>query len=830
MTLQGVVFEDLDADGTRDAGESPLCDMPVSDGLSILRTPADGRFEFRLQEQERGSVFVCTPAGWRASRRFYVIADFPRYAGGTQPADIGLVRDPARNTDRFVFVQLSDTHVTEAEDAIRTMTEDLEVVNGLSDTPAFVVATGDLTNVGRQTGQFEGYLRAIRNSRFPLYNVVGNHDYGGEFRDTENYEKYLGPPCYSFDVGPYHFIARDIIGRNRQRAFFERQTRWIEEDLRTNAVGKRVVVFQHYIPTIPELDWWGQRNTAAIFSGHWHGRREREYKGILDVNSSTLRFGGIDRSPRGFRIIHVDGQRMRCEWRLCAQRRRLEIVHPPVQGPILGRDVPLRVLAYDTAVRVQGVRYRIFDGSEADANPVESIGQGNLWAEGAWSWAGRWRVPANVRPGAKRLEVEATAADGTVWKQGVLIRLESGSVPAVKPGQAWPFFHNDAGHRGYLPDGPRPPLVPAWSTHIGGTIHISSPVIADGRVYAASSFGESLEDCAVTALDLVTGRKLWRAPVDSSIKHSLAVWEGNILAVSQAATLYCFSCDGYPRWTASLDREHDDRWETSFPVVGGNVVYAGRCTGFGAYDLMTGQTLWRQPGGRDWWPSIYSGPSLGASTVYQGGPFTRALDPATGDVRWANTEMAVSTIAVVPAAVEQREEGDRLYVFQNDKTLRCLSGKSGQEIWEATFEKPDGKGREVVPLGNETGTPAIGENIVCVGSTEVSYKGEWLNAAMHGFDKATGRLRWRFPVGRELAPTVPYKRESATITSSPVIVGDVVYFGASDGYFYALDAREGVLLWKYWFGLPIASTAAVSGNAVIVTTWDGTVHAMVSAE
>ncbi len=828
--MSGVVFEDLDADGTRDSNEPAVKDMPVSDGLSFIRTPADGRFEFKIGEQARGSVFVCTPAGWRASKQFFVIADFKRYADKVQPADIGLVRDPARNTDRFSFVQLSDTHVTEAEDTVRTMAEDLQVVNGLSDELTFVVATGDLTNTGKQVGQLENYARATRDSRYPLYNVVGNHDYGGSLRETENYEVYLGPPYYSFDIGRYHFISRDIISRAKQSDYFERQTQWIEEDLRLNAVGKRVVVLQHFIPLIKELDWWAERNAAAIFSGHWHGRREREYKGILDVNSSTLRFGGIDRSPRGFRIIHVDGERIRCEWRLGAQKRRLEIVHPAISGLTCGRDVPIRVLAYDTAVRVRSVRYRIFDTGEAIANPTEPIASGDLWAEGAWSWAGRWRIPPGVGSGPKRLEIEARAADGSVWTRGGMFRLDADKVLAVKAGEAWPFFHNDAGHRGYVTNGPRPPLVPAWSTNIGGTIHISSPVIAEGRVYAASSFGESLEDCAVTALDLATGRMLWRAPVDSSIKHSLAVWDGNVMAVSQAATLYCFNRDGFARWTASLDRGHDDRWETSFPVTDGKVVYAGRCTGFGAYDLASGKPLWNQPGGSDWWPSIYSGPSLGSGTVYQGGPFARALDPATGDIRWANSKMAVSTVAVVPAAVEKNESGDRLYVFHNEKTLRCLDGKSGEQVWEATFDEPDGKGKSVVPLGNETGTPAIGEDIVCVGSAEVSTKEQTLEASMYGFDKATGKQRWRFPVGRDLAASVPYKREVATITSSPVIIGDVVYFGAGDGYFYALDARDGGLLWKYWFGLPIASTAAVSGNAVIVTTWDGTVHAMISAD
>jgi outer membrane protein assembly factor BamB len=201
------------------------------------------------------------------------------------------------------------------------------------------------------------------------------------------------------------------------------------------------------------------------------------------------------------------------------------------------------------------------------------------------------------------------------------------------------------------------------------------------------------------------------------------------------------------------------------------------------------------------------------------------LNPANGDVLWKNEKMAVSTVAVVPAVVEQNEQGDRLYVFHNQKTLRCLDGKTGEEIWEARWDKPDDS--EAVPLGNETGTPAVGEDIVCLGSTSAkNRKDEIIPAAMYAFDKATGKMRWQFPVGQALAPTVPYQRYVATVTSSPVIVGDIVYFGASDGWFYALEANTGSCVWKYWFGLPIASTVAVTGNTVIVAVWDGTVYAL----
>jgi outer membrane protein assembly factor BamB len=73
--------------------------------------------------------------------------------------------------------------------------------------------------------------------------------------------------------------------------------------------------------------------------------------------------------------------------------------------------------------------------------------------------------------------------------------------------------------------------------------------------------------------------------------------------------------------------------------------------------------------------------------------------------------------------------------------------------------------------------------------------------------------------------SIPYKRGEATVTSSPVIVGEIVYFGASDGYFYALEVNSGSMVWRYRLGVPIASTAAVSGNAILVAAWDGTVYA-----
>jgi len=829
VLMRGAVYEDLDGDGQRDVGEPGLAGFSVSNGVDIVKTVADGAFALKVEEKVTGTVFVTTPAGWRASRDFFVKADFDRYAGKAQPADIGLVRAPERTGDRFCFVQLTDTHVVDNDFAIRTMIEDVDVVNRLADQPLFAVTTGDLVNHGSRSDELAAYMTSVKNCKVPLYNVPGNHDYGGDLWKTQNYEKIVGPRYYSFDVGSYHFIARDSIAPQRDEQAARRQQAWIEKDLRVNGAGKRVIVFQHYLPTNEELEYWSAHRGVAIFSGHWHGRRERIYKGVLDVNSAPLRFGGIDRSPRGFRIIHIDGGNVRCEWRVGQQEKRVEIVCPAQDEAVRGNVVALRVLAYDTAIRVREVRYEIHEGAPQASRPLAS---GTLTPEGAWAWAGRWEVGDGVLPGPKSIKVTVTGIDGSTWEARQAFRLDGGRPPRPRMGADWPFFHNDAGHRGYVSAGPKPPLSVAWATYVGGTIHMGSPVIGGGRVYIGTGFEQSLDDCVVAALDLGTGRVLWRHGVDSSIKHSPAVYGDHVLAVSQAGTLYCLDTEGHERWTASLARETPKRWETSFPVTDGRRVYAGRSQGFGAFDLATGKRVWGKEGGRDWWPNVYSGPSLGTNVLYQGGPFVRALNPADGDELWCNKKMAVSTVAVVPAVVERGAKGDRLYVFQNKKTLLCLDGRTGKTLWQGKFDPdaPIGSGalKVQVPLADETGTPAVGEDVVCVGGANVQWPGEeGMSAGMHGFDKATGRLLWRFKVSPGVVSSVPYQRHEPTITSSPVIVGDVVYFGANDGNFYALDVHTGRELWRYRFGVPIASTAAVTGNTVIVATWDGTVYALV---
>lgn len=66
-------------------------------------------------------------------------------------------------------------------------------------------------------------------------------------------------------------------------------------------------------------------------------------------------------------------------------------------------------------------------------------------------------------------------------------------------------------------------------------------------------------------------------------------------------------------------------------------------------------------------------------------------------------------------------------------------------------------------------------------------------------------------------------------TSSPAVVGGTVYFGSGDGNVYAVDAKSGLLQWKFATGDVVHASPAVAGGVVYVGSYDGNLYAIDAA-
>jgi outer membrane protein assembly factor BamB len=58
------------------------------------------------------------------------------------------------------------------------------------------------------------------------------------------------------------------------------------------------------------------------------------------------------------------------------------------------------------------------------------------------------------------------------------------------------------------------------------------------------------------------------------------------------------------------------------------------------------------------------------------------------------------------------------------------------------------------------------------------------------------------------------------------LAGDRLLFGTESGSIYALDSRDGRLLWRRSLGSPMLSTPAVKDGRAYFTTWDNVLHAI----
>src|SRR6185295_13226913 len=115
-----------------------------------------------------------------------------------------------------------------------------------------------------------------------------------------------------------------------------------------------------------------------------------------------------------------------------------------------------------------------------------------------------------------------------------------------------------------------------------------------------------------------------------------------------------------------------------------------------------------------------------------------------------------------------------------------------------------------------TSSPAVVNGVVYVGG---------FDGVLYALDAETGTTQWTFlseferrfegkrlhgyPPGYQ---TIPDSWD--LYTSSPAVFNGRVYFGSGDGNVYAVDAKTGLLQWKFATGDVVHTSPAVVGGTV----------------
>lgn len=259
--VRGVVFNDANQNGVRDAGERPLAGIAVSNQSDVVLTDSAGAFE--LPRGSTGIVFVSVPDDFRTSGPFWrAIASTP------EPIAFGLIRQAQSRT--FTFVHASDPHIAPA------VVDRYRHFRALTDSiaPAFVLMGGDLVRdaMSQQEAQarayFDLFIAETKPFHVPVWTIPGNHDHFGIIQsrshvDSANplfnrgmYRSYFGPDYYSFTYGGVHFVGLNTISHDDSAYYGDVdsvQLAWLKRDLAVIPASTPVVTFTH----IPFVAGWG---------------------------------------------------------------------------------------------------------------------------------------------------------------------------------------------------------------------------------------------------------------------------------------------------------------------------------------------------------------------------------------------------------------------------------------------------------------------------------------------------------------------------------------------------------------------------------------------
>ena len=224
--------------------------------------------------------------------------------------------------------------------------------------------------------------------------------------------------------------------------------------------------------------------------------------------------------------------------------------------------------------------------------------------------------------------------------------------------------------------------------------YLSSPLVADGRVYVGSS------DSHLYALDAESGNLLWAYRTAGLVHASPALGADTLIIGDWHGVVHALDAEtGEPRWQFTTEQDLQlNQWLgiQSSPVVDGDRVYVGsRDSYLYALSLVDGQTLWRYAMPHRSW--VVATPSVDDQRIYLGSSqpgFILAIDKdageevwRTGTQVWSYSSPLVLGKHLISATMKgeilalDSETGDVLWQFQSDSAradhFGIIDGETG---------------------------------------------------------------------------------------------------------------------------------------------------------
>lgn len=343
---------------------SPVENVVISDGREVVRTDADGVYQFR-SDKVNGYVFISTPSGYTVEDTGVLPEFYSTLNMGEdvpERIDFNLVEEKdQKNHTMLVF---GDMHLADRSNKDRAQFAEFTaeinkfmLANG--GRRVYALTLGDMTwdlywySNNYCFGEYLNDINVVKG--LPIWHTIGNHDHdmnaAGDFDTVEKYRTSIAPTFYSFNIGDVHYVVMDDIlctnkgdgSRTYDNALTDEQLAWLEKDL--SFVGKDTpLVITMHAPVYTSTGSYNLKNSAALenavssfsdvhfFTAHTHKMYNVDKmasKHIFEHNAgavcatwwwSAAHTPGIhigqDGAPGGYTVMDVEGKDF--EWRFKA--------------------------------------------------------------------------------------------------------------------------------------------------------------------------------------------------------------------------------------------------------------------------------------------------------------------------------------------------------------------------------------------------------------------------------------------------------------------------------------------------------------------------------
>lgn len=379
----------------------------------------------------------------------------------------------------------------------------------------------------------------------------------------------------------------------------------------------------------------------------------------------------------------------------------------------------------------------------------------------------------------------------------------------------WPQFQGGPGHDGFRDDGPEPPYRVRWSVPDPSGDRLS-PAILVGDL--AVTVGPE----AVYGVDLADGAIAWQIPRQGGPLSAPAVGSAAGADVLVYLEGPAATSAGEPSPTASPTTDvtaptspgtagddddapvtelvgvtlgdRTERWRVRLEAISrtgvtidGDTVYVGDQGGtLSAFSIADGTVRWSNTvtGRIDTPVAVADGSVFVVARDSEGARVALvSFDAATGERSWPPfTVPASSTAGSAPSAAD-----GRLFVGSADRVIRAVSTDDGTEAWASL----------VLSLFSPATAPALGDGSVFAAD---------FGGGLYRLDVADGDRTWS------------HQLNEVILRGAPVVSGDAVLVGLSDGRLVAVDAGSGHLVWQRDLTEGSLGAIAIADDVVIAVT------------